>query len=38
MSEPQCEECCVECGDDIGTHHLCLDCIEAAFKGKESAT
>jgi hypothetical protein len=23
-----CEESCVNCGDDIGPHHLCTDCLE----------
>jgi hypothetical protein len=23
-----CEVTCVNCGDDIGPHHLCTDCLE----------
>jgi hypothetical protein len=23
-----CEETCIGCGDDIGIHHLCTDCLE----------
>jgi hypothetical protein len=29
MSEPSCEVTCVECGDDLGTHHFCTDCLQA---------
>jgi ribosomal protein L32 len=23
-----CEETCCNCGNDIGPHHLCTDCLE----------
>lgn len=23
-----CDETCINCGDDIGPHHLCTDCLE----------
>lgn len=28
MSECACEVTCVNCGNDIGPHHLCSDCLE----------
>jgi len=29
----QCEAGCINCGDELGAHHLCLDCLEGLDKG-----
>jgi hypothetical protein len=28
-----CEETCIQCGNDIGPHHLCTDCLEGMSNG-----
>jgi hypothetical protein len=28
MSECECDETCVNCGNDTGKHHICTDCLE----------
>jgi len=30
-----CEETCCNCGDDIGPHHLCTDCLEVLSGGMD---
>lgn len=33
-----CDETCVNCGDDQGTHHLCTDCLTEVQPDKDHAT
>ena len=33
MFDPSCEVGCCNCGNDIGPHHLCTDCLEEMSLG-----
>jgi hypothetical protein len=31
-----CEETCINCGNDLGPHHLCSDCLESLDQRDEN--